>query len=219
MQDAQSQKALSIYVECMEEAKHRLAAAERYAAGATTQPRLDTESACLQLRKTLELVAYAAIAPHKSKYEQWRAAAPKKPGDFRKDFNGREILASLTAINPYSYPRPLAPRVKTTNGWHYPPFPGEYFSKKRYERVYDRCSALLHADNPWGNKKFYQEFQRNIPRYIALIRALLNVHSVIIQHNHGSSALVIEIGDLTTKAKGYISYAEGASFISDDYYK
>jgi|GEM_PF-4679585 len=152
MQDAQSQKALSIYVECMEEAKHRLAAAERYAAGATTQPRLDTESACLQLRKTLELVAYAAIAPHKSKYEQWRTAAPKKPGDFRKNFNGREILASLTAINPYSYPRPLAPRVKTTNGWHYPPFRGEYLSKKRYERVCDKCSVLLHADNPWGNK-------------------------------------------------------------------
>lgn len=218
MHDAVSQEALSVYLNCMEEAKHRLAATECYSSGVTNQPRLDIECASLQLRKALELVAFAAIAPHKSKYEQWRAAATK-PGDFRKDFNGREILASLKAINPYSYPRPLLAPVKTETGWHYEPFRGDYLTRKRYERVYDKCGALLHADNPWGNQKFYDEFRRNIPRFISLTRALLNIHTVIVQYEGGTSAFVVEFGDLTSKAKGHIGLADGALFVSEDYYR
>lgn len=218
MQNAPNQKALSIYLNCMEEAKHRIAAAEMYCAGVTSQPILDTESSCLQLRKTLELVAYASIAPHKSKYAKWRAESPKNPSDYSKDYNGRAILTSLKAINPYSYPRPLSPRVKTENGWHYPKFQGDCLTKKKYERLYDKCSALLHADNPWGNKKFYDQFRQNIPRYVALVRSLLNVHSIIIQHDGGTSAVIIEFGDMSMKAKGYIGSSQGDTHLSEDYY-
>lgn len=219
MQDAQSEKALSVYVACMEEVKHRLVVAEKFCDGITKQPQFDTESACLQLRKVLELIAYASIAPHKTKYAQWRAKALNNHGDFRKDFNGRSILASLKAINPYSFPRPFSPPVKTEHGWHFPEFQGNCLTKKKYERLYDKCGALLHADNPWGNKKFYQTFLNNIPKHISLIRSLLNYHNIIVQHEGGTTVIFVIFGDLNSKAKGYTGYAEGGSSISENYYK
>lgn len=216
--DTPDQKALSIYLNCMEEAKHRLTAAEMYCAGVTSQPILDTECSCLQIRKALELLAYASIAPHESKYAEWRKNSPNLPGDYSKDYNGRAILTSLKAVNPYSYPRPLSPKVKTENGWHFPEFHGDYLNKKKYERLYDKCGALLHADNPWGNKKFYDQFKSNIPRYIALIRSLLNVHSIIIQHAGGATAVIIEFGDMSVKAKGLIGISQDETHISEAYY-
>lgn len=219
MKDAQSEKALSIYVNCMEEAKHRLVAAELYCVGQSSQPKFDTESSCLQLRKVLELIAFASIAPHKSKYTLWRAEALSSHGDFRKDFNGRKILTSLLAINPYSFPRPFSPPIKTGNGWHFPEFRGECLTRKRYERLYDKCGALLHADNPWGNKKFYQDFRSKIPQHIALIRSLLKHHNIIVQHDGGSTVIFVIFGDLAQKAKGYIGYAEDGCTMSENYYK
>jgi hypothetical protein len=203
----------------MEEAKHRLVAAEIFCAGKTKQPQFDTESSCLQLRKVLELIAFASIAPHKSKYAQWRAEALNSHGDFRKDFNGKAILTSLMAINPYSFPRPFSPPVKTENGWHFPKFHGDCLTKKKYERLYDKCGALLHADNPWGNKKFYQDFRSNIPKHITLIRSLLNFHNIIVQHAGGSTVIFVILGDITKKAKGYIGCAEVDCSISENYYE
>lgn len=145
MDDAQSNASLSIYLRCIEEAKHRLAFVERFAAGVSGQARVDTEAACLQMRKALELIAYAAIAPHKARYEAWRKNAVKS-GDFRRDYNGRKILHSLATINPYSYPRALAPAVLREGAWHYDSFKGPYLTKRLYEEVYDRCGRLLHAE-------------------------------------------------------------------------
>lgn len=214
MKDAQSEKALSIYVECMEEVKQRLVASENFCGGVTNQQQIDTESACLQLRKSLELIAYASIAPHKTKYAQWRAKALNSHGDFRKDYNGRAILASLKAINPHSFPRPFSLPVKTEVGWHFPEFRGKCLTQKKYERLYDSCGTFLHADNPWGNKKFYQAFQENIPKHISLIRSLLNCHNILVQHNDGVSVIFVIFGDLKSKAKGFIGFAEGGFSIA-----
>ncbi len=122
MDDAQSGASLSIYLRCMEEAKHRLAFVERFCAGISGQVRVDTEVACLQMRKALELIAYAAIAPHKARYETWRKNALQNR-DFRRDYNGRRILRSLATINPYS----------TQELWH-PPYAAKAFGIMIYSK-------------------------------------------------------------------------------------
>jgi hypothetical protein len=216
--DAQNEASLVIYLRCLEEAKQRLAFAERFAAGNSGQPRIDTESACLQLRKALELIAYAAIAPHRAKYEAWRRQDVQSK-DFRKDYNGKKILNSLAKLNPYSYPRPLLPLVERDGAWHFDVFRGEYLTKKRYEKVYDRCGALLHADNPWGHDKQYTSFMGLLPNYVTLTRNLIKLHSVIIEHEQGTAAWVIEAGDLTTKAKGHIGQGAPGIYVSPDYYE
>lgn len=215
--DAQDTASLKTYIRCLEEAKHRLAFAERFATGPSGHPQINIESACLQLRKALELIAYAAIAPHRAKYEAWRRQA-EKPRDYRKDFNGRKILHLLAKLNPYSYPRPLVPSVERDGAWHCEPFRGEYLTKKRYETVYDRCGAVLHADNPWGQDKQYENYAKEFPTYINWTRDLIKLHSVIIEHEGGVSAWLIEAGDLTTKAKGQIGKGAAGIAVTPDYY-
>ena len=216
--DAQNKASLAIYLRCLEEAKHRLAFAEHFAAVASGQPRINTENACLQFRKALELIAYAAIAPHRAKYEAWRRQA-EQPKDFRKDFNGKKILHSLAKLNPYSYPRPLVRPVERNGAWHYDFFRGAYLTKKRYEEVYDRCGALLHADNPWGHDKQYTSFAELLPNYVGWTLALIKLHSVIIEHEGGVAAWVVEAGDLTTKAKGHIGQGAPGIHVFPDYYE
>jgi hypothetical protein len=217
MKDARDKSSLKIYLHCIEEAKHRLAYAEKYAGGVTGQVRIDTEGACLQLRKAFELIALAAIAPHKSKYEAWRQQA-EQAGDFRRDYHGRKILQSLAKINPYSFPRPVLPLVQQDGPRHYDLFRGEYLTKKRYEKIYDQCGRLLHADNPWAHAKPYEEFKRLVPEYLTLTKALLNLHVVIIQDENASAAWIVQFGDLNTPATGLIGQAAGEFHVSPDYY-
>ena len=73
-------------------------------------------------------------------------------------------------------------------------------------------------NNPWGEDKPYDEFRRRIPEYVNLTRALLNVHGVIIQHETGTAAWVIEFGDLDTKATGHIGQGADSLYVSKDYY-
>jgi len=216
MDDTQNNASLIIYLRCIEEAKHRLVFVERFTSGVSNQARVDTEAACLQMRKALELIAYAAIAPHKTQYEAWRKNAVKNT-DFRRDYNGRKILHSLATINPYSYPKALIATLREGTR-HYDSFKGPYLTKKLYEEVYDMCGKLLHADNPWGVDKPYDEFRQRIPEYVNLTRALLNVHGIMIQHETGTAAWVIEFGDLDTKAKGHIGQGQPGIHVPKDYY-
>jgi len=215
--DAENQASLKTYLRCLEEAKHRLAFAESFAVGSTGHPRVDIESACLQFRKALELIAYAAIAPHREKYSAWRRQA-KGSKDYRKDFNGKKILHSLSRLNPYFYPRPLLPAVERNGAKHFEPFRGEYLTKKRYEKAYDRCGAILHADNPWGHDKQYENFSKEMPTYIEWTRTLIKLHSVLIEHSGGVAAWLVEAGDLTTKARGYIGKGIGEISVDPNYY-
>ena len=215
--NAEDKASLKIYLRCLEEAKHRLAFAERFAAGSSGHPRINIESACLQFRKALELIAYAAIAPHRTKYKAWRRQA-EEPRDYRRDFNGKRILHALAKLNPYSYPRPLLPPVERNGAKHFELFRGEYLTKKRYEKAYDRCGAILHADNPWGHDKQYTNLAKEFPTYIAWTRDLIRLHSVLIEHESGVAAWLVEAGDLTTKAKGHIGKGAGGISVDPDYY-
>jgi len=215
--DAENKASLQTYLRCLEEAKDRMAFAERFNAGTSGHPRIDIESACLQFRKALELIAYAAIAPHRTKYEAWRRQA-EEPKDYRRDFNGKKILQSLDELNPYCYPRPLLPPVERDGAKHFEPFRAEYLTKKRYGKAYDRCGSILHADNPWGHDKQYANLAKDFPTYIGWARDLIRLHSVLIEHEGGVAVWVIEAGDLTTRAKGHIGKAAAGISVGPNYY-
>ncbi len=59
------------------------------------------EAAVLQMRKAFECVAYAAIAPNKKEYAEFRAKTDKQP-DYTKDFHASKIMKLLSKINPHS---------------------------------------------------------------------------------------------------------------------
>ena len=75
-----------IYLKQVNEALNRLNASEvYYERYKNTEEIYEIESCILQLRKTLECIAFAAIAPNKTAYEKFRDK------DFTKDFNAKKM--------------------------------------------------------------------------------------------------------------------------------
>lgn len=219
MEDAEQIESIKIYLNCIEEIKSRLLGIDYFLKNTFLNEKITTECSILQLRKVLELISLAAIAPNKTKYKEFRLYADEQK-DFRKDYNGRKILEMLKKINPYFYPRPLMQPTINSNGTkHFAAFTGDYLSMKIYASIYDKCGKLLHADNPWDDKKSYKEFWDKIPNIINQIKNLLNLHSIVIMQNKKTICWIIELGDKNNFAKGQIAHADDLVFIGNNYYQ
>lgn len=210
-------KDIEIYLSCMEEIKGRLFWIDFILKDNKIDKRVIAESIILQLRKTLELIAFAAIIPNKNEYKEYRLAADE-PKDFRKDYNGRKIIEMLKKINPYFYPRPSQLVLKNNGIKHLELFPGDYLTTGKYSLIYDKCGKFLHADNPWDDKKFYDEFISQMPKYLVLIHNLLSLHCIIIMYKETTTAWIIELGDINNSSKVITSFANGPVFIDKNYY-
>jgi hypothetical protein len=142
-------------------------------------PTLD--AAVLQLRKALELIAIAAIAPDKKAYEEFRAAADKDP-DFTKDYHAAKIFAALSRVNADFYPRPLLTPTRQPNGtWHFENKVSGVLTKKQFERCYDRLGKYLHAHNPWGKSQNVQNLAADMQTMITSAKGLIAYHARFIR--------------------------------------
>lgn len=156
------------------------------------------EASVLQVRKALECMAFASIAPNKAAYEKLRLEADK-PADYRKDFNARKIIELLSAINKDFYPVSLLPAVRQESGaWHFERKADGYLTKKKFESFYDRLGKFLHADNPWGNDKGVQNLISEIPSVLDQIHELLALHFTVIRTPEFSGVWVVEAGPSVT---------------------
>lgn len=151
------------------------------------------EAAVLQMRKALEAVAFAAIAPNKTRYEQFRAQA-YRAADYRKDYNARAILQYLARINQDFYPIPLASPTQTKPGhWHFDQKADGYMTKDRFEALYDRLGKFLHADNPWGNDKGVANLVADLPTAVGQLNELLVLHRTIVRTPEFTGVWVVEV--------------------------
>ena len=144
----------NIYLAKIQEAIERLRASESFLASYTANSGLpNLEAAILQVRKALEAIAFASIAPNKEKYEVFRSRAEKQP-DFTKDYHAGKILKVLTKINKNFFPLALTPATNKPDGtFHFDRKCSGVLTKKRFESIYDRLGKHLHAHNPWSNNK------------------------------------------------------------------
>jgi len=92
------------YCRCMEQIKRRLGLIRALASGAvrTGDKGADAEFACLQLRKALELLAFAALSVNKGCHEKLRK-------NFETEWRAKRILERLRQAHPDFYPVPLIP--------------------------------------------------------------------------------------------------------------
>ena len=95
-------KDISRYCDVMEEVKRRTTVVQSFLRGewhsvyrATT-----IESACLQIRKMLELIAMASLVVNRKEFQRVNA-------EFAKCWNARLILQDIERLNPDFYPRPI----------------------------------------------------------------------------------------------------------------
>ena len=182
----------TIYLAMVGEVVDRLRASEEFlTAYKAGRGHAFIDSAILQLRKAMEAIALASIAPCKEKYEVFRAKANQP--DYTKDYHAGKIFQVLGKINKNFYPLSLAPAVRQPNGvLHFDRKSSGYLTKKRFESLYDRLGKYLHAHNPWSNDKNLQNLVEELPSVISEAYALLELHAAFIQTKAFSGAWVTE---------------------------
>ncbi|WP_293001533.1 hypothetical protein [Nevskia sp.] len=200
----------TIYLGKISEALARLAACERLlGAYGSSKDVFSLESAVLQIRKALEAVAFAAIAPNKTQYAEYRAQADKN-SDLTKDFNARSILQFLGKINSDFYPVPAsAPIAVSPGNWRFDRRQDNSLSKDEFESFYDRLGKHLHADNPWGNDKGLNNLAKDIPEVIAATRSLLSWHFTTIRTPQFSGVWVVEAPSSGVPPRVIVGQASG----------
>ena len=164
------------YVDCMEKIKKRTEVVDGFLRGELHAKYLQTtvESMCLQIRKILELIAMASLVANKAEYEKQRK-------NFHREWRAKRILETLDKANPQFYPSPSEQVISPETGKVVETIPitSGYLSRTDYEALYDECSQILHASNPFsGEQQEIQAFLDKTPEWMEKIRVLLNHHQV-----------------------------------------
>jgi len=206
----------SIYTSQLSEATMRLLAAKKFLASYTATGDLpDIEAAILQLRKALETIAFAAIAPDKQHYAALRAKTIERP-DFTRDYHAKRIFATLAEVNKDFYPLALVPAVQRPDGsWHFDKRQSGYLSKKRFETVYDRLGKHLHAHNPWSGSKNIQNLAAEMPTIIDQAHGLLDLHVRFIRTPGFEGAWIFEADRLGNPPRLIITNSAGPFVVAD----
>lgn len=166
---------IELYCGLMEEVKKRIAVIGAFTAGAAhaVYTASSIESACLQLRKCLELVAMASLVANKAEFSRMYANSAKY---WRADL----LLRDLERVNPDYYPCPIL-EVPSAN----PKFVSNlqaketgYLTKEDFVKVYKKCAAVMHASNPYGRRFDHGYYQENIPVWRDQFIGLLDSHLI-----------------------------------------
>jgi hypothetical protein len=203
-------EAEAIYLKHMREVKVRLSFSElQLRAYGESNDICYLENAILHLRKTLETIMYAAIAPNKKKYAELRSKA-EKPSDYRKDYNASKILLYLSKINKDFYPIPVQePTLVTPGNWHFERVQEKFLNKKQFGKIYDRLGKFLHADNPWDHDKGYENISKELLDIYSKIMNLLRFHFIRVIDKKDSHLWGIEMCGKNESARIFKAFAEG----------
>lgn len=194
----------------MTQALERLTACEKYLVAYKSLGQLyELESAALQLRKAMEALAFAAIAPNKQMYAALRKSAVK-PAHFGDDWQADSIFLSLSKVNPDFYPDPLLQATRVgPNAWHFGRPMNGYMKRKNFETLYKRLGKFLHADNPWGDDKGWANFAKDLPEAVMKIRALLKKHRTLIHAPEFKGVWIVDAPSDGTPPRMILGISDG----------
>jgi hypothetical protein len=156
----------------MEDMKRRLAVVNTVAKGnlSTGSEVFDYEFVAVQLRKSLELVAFASMTANKKLYAEAHAS-------FANHWKAKAMLSSLDRLHPGFYPQPIIlDHVKESGVKHFEHVKDGYLTKEDFVTLYDLCSEVLHTWNPFTNKERYIDFKRSVAEWVQRIERLLRLH-------------------------------------------
>jgi len=131
------------------------------------------ESACLQIRKILELIAFSSLIANHEKFS-------KQHEKFSKYWNASKMLIDMERVNLNFYPEPIIQRKSKQPGIEivWDKRPGDYLTKEKFIKIYNKCGAILHSDNPFGSKVDFDYYQKILPVWRSEIVNLLNAHTI-----------------------------------------
>ncbi len=166
---------LNKYVACMEQVKLRQTTISFVLTKqrSTGYKYTDTEFVCLQFRKILELIALANLVSNKEEYA-------RKHTNFANHYHSKHILRDIEKLNPEFYPIPTKQIVdeKTGKVLEVKKIEGGFLTKDEFVSIYDECSELMHAENPFATQKDIEKLYSKFESWLNKIVKLLNHHQL-----------------------------------------
>ncbi len=190
---------IDLYVKLMEEIKFRSEAVHEIIikTKTTSYPATNVEFCCLQIRKILELIALANLVANKHHFEEQKAK-------FEKFWRAKKILEDIEKLNPDFYPKPINevedpnPKIKK----RLEDLKDGFLTRDEFVEVYDKCSGVIHATNPYSSELNFAEYEKDIPNWLSKTRRLLNSH--VIRLVNSDNLYLIHMVEKDGKAHGYL---------------
>jgi hypothetical protein len=157
----------------------------------------DQELCCLQLRKSLELLAFAGICANLDKYSQMR---PK----FHEDWNGKKIILTIEKINPDFYPIPIRTYSDDNGQLRFDEIKDGYLRKEGFAALYDWCGEQLHSFNPFGDNSQWKDVKKRLVLESSRIVKLLNQHRCVLPESDDEIWVNMSDSANSGKATAYI---------------
>lgn len=138
------------------------------------------ESTSLQMRKILELISFGSMVANRKSY----SAAYEK---FATHWNARYLLRDLERINADFYPKPVveAPSADPRAMHQLKERDLDYLTKDEFQRAYEKCGAIMHAENPYGSRLDFAYYLKMLPAWRTQIVNLLNNHQIRLVNEKG----------------------------------
>jgi hypothetical protein len=145
------------------------------------------EVLALQVRMCLELVSLASLAANKKLFEQQRKR-------FHKHWHPKDIIRELAEMNPNFYPCPLieehcfeGDKIVNTNLIDRP---NDYLTRDELIAAHGFCGNFLHAQNPFGKRKLFRDYEEKLRRTMTKLLNLIDVHKIQLFNDHERFFLV-----------------------------
>lgn len=163
----------SIYCEVLEDIKTRLAVVRSVADGHLNagSELLNYEVAALNLRKSLELIAFGTLSANKEVYAEVHA-------DFASHWNAKKLLAKLEKLHPEFYPKPVTRQILNLGPprqLHFDFVADGFLTRDEFVELYDVCSKAIHTRNPFSASSAI-DFRLSVPEWVSRIERLLGLH-------------------------------------------
>jgi hypothetical protein len=130
----------------------------------------DIELEYLQIRKCLELIAFASLIANKDKYSAAHA-------NFASHWKAKQMLECIEKLNPDFYPLPVEPPKVLNNGVkHLDLVPDGFLTRPEYVTLYEKASEFLHSRNPFTPKDPVVKLGYNTRGWVSRIKCLLKLH-------------------------------------------
>jgi len=136
--------------------------------------RYEAEIICLQFRAVVELILLANLSAHK----EWYSKGFDK---LKKEWRISNIIKFIESVNPDFFPIPLQEKIKNYSEMN-PQILSvenikEALTKDDVIDIYDTCSNMLHAQNPFDSQKDF-EMGDTFLKWWNKIVELLDVHTI-----------------------------------------
>ena len=169
------------YLKLMADAKYRLLEitklCEEFDRLRKTTDDILFDSICLQIRKTIEIIAMSSLVSNKEAFENIQS-------NIERAWNGVEIIKEIERYTPHVFPiasykyQKLSPNELAVSYQNLEQTT-DVLNKDKFCDIYKKCGAALHTYNPYNEKQSVkQEILKNIPKWITLIFNTVAMHTI-----------------------------------------